>query len=87
FIINNKSIGPYGREVNIEEIEKGDIIQLSFDGIKYHHSLIIIDIIENIKNPTNIFIASHTEDSYNRRLSTYTFSKIRFIKIDGVRYY
>ena len=87
FLINNKGIGPYGKEINIDEVEKGDIVQLSFDGKKYHHTLIITDIIGFEKKPSSILIASHTEDSYNRRISTYTFEKIRFIKIDGVRYY
>lgn len=86
FLVNNKGVGPYGREVEISEIEKGDLIQLSFDGVRFHHSLVIVDIVNNIKNFSNILIASHTEDSLNRRLSTYTFNKIRFIKIDGVRY-
>ena len=86
FLVNNKGVGPYGREVEISEIEKGDLIQLSFDGVRFHQSLVIVDIVNNIKNFSNILIASHTEDSLNRRLSTYTFNKIRFIKIDGVRY-
>lgn len=87
FINNNKQVGPYGKEVNIERVEKGDIVQLSFDGEKYHHSLIITDIIGNSRDSSNILIASHTDDSYNRKISTYTYSKIRFIKIEGVRYY
>lgn len=87
FLIRNKGIGPYGREVGIKEIEKGDIVQLSFDGKKFHHTLAIVDIIKDIKKISNILIAAHTEDSYNRRISTYTFNRIRFIKIDGVRYY
>ena len=87
FLVNNNGVGPYGREVGIDEIERGDIIQLSFDGIRFHHSLVVIDIVNNIKSFTNILIAAHTEDSLNRRLSTYTFNRIRFIKIEGVRYY
>ena len=86
FLVNNKKVGPFGRKVGIEEIEKGDIAQLSFDGEKYHHTLVIVDIIGNIKNYSNILVATHTDDSYNRRISTYTFSEIRFIKIDGVNF-
>lgn len=87
FLVNNKGVGPYGREVEINEIEKGDIVQLSFDGERFHHSLVVVDIVNNIKSFSNILISAHTEDSLNRRISTYTFNKIRFIKIDGVRYY
>ena len=32
FLTNNKSVGPYGKEVKINEIKIGDIAQLSFDG-------------------------------------------------------
>ena len=87
FLVNNKGIGPYGKEINIEQLEKGDFIQLSFDGVRFHHSLVIVDIVNNIMSLNNILIATHTEDSLNRRVSTYTFNRIRFIKIDGVGYY
>ena len=86
FLVNNHGVGPYAREVGINEIERGDIIQLSFDGVRFHHSLAVIDIVKKRKSFNNILIATHTEDSLNRRVSTYTFNKIRFIKIDGTRY-
>ena len=87
FLVSNNGIGPFGREVRIEKIEKGDIIQLSFDQTRFHHSLVVVDILNNIRSLNNILISTHTEDSLNRRVSTYTFNRIRFIKIDGVRYY
>ena len=80
FLVNNKQTGPYGREAKLEELEKGDLIQLSFDGTTFGHTL----IITNIRNK-NIYIASHTEDSYDRNVLTYNFRKLRGIKIDGVR--
>jgi len=86
FLINNIGLGPYGREVEINQIERGDIIQLSFDETRFHHSLIVVDIVNNIKSFSNILIGTHTEDSLDRRVSTYTFNRIRFMKIDGVRY-
>ena len=84
FLVNNISVGPYGKIVDINQVEIGDIIQLSFDGIKYSHSLIIVDkYIKN--NKIKIFVASHTDDSYYRDLQTYNFKNIRFIKIEGAR--
>ena len=86
FLVNNKSIGPYGQEVDVGQVEIGDIVQLSFDGIKYSHSLIIVDkYLKN--NIIKIFVASHTDDSYYRELQTYKFKNIRFIKIEGARIY
>lgn len=84
FLIKNKSVGPYGRETEILNIEKGDVIQLSFDGQLFSHSLIIIKI-ENLLGLDGIKVASHTEDNFNKRVTEYNFQKIRFIHIDGGR--
>lgn len=86
FLIQNKTVGPFGKEVKLEEIEIGDLAQLSFDGTKYGHSLIITDIKNKI-DLSNIFIASHTLDSFNKKISSYNFKQIRFIHIEGVRKY
>lgn len=84
FLINNKYLGPYGKESNFELIEKGDIVQLSFDGNTFEHSLIIVDSI--IKNKIkSIYVAAHTDDCYYRDLKTYTYKKARFINIEGIR--
>lgn len=80
FLINNKSVGPYGKEVKKEEVEPGDIIQISFNGNTYAHSLLVVNKIES-----NIYITSHTFDSDNRNLETYSYRKLRGIKIQGVR--
>lgn len=80
FLVNNKTVGPYGREANLSELEKGDLIQLSFDGTTFGHTLIITDIRNG-----SIYIASHTEDSYDRDVKSYGFRKLRGIKIEGVR--
>lgn len=84
FLINNKSVGPIGNIVEIDKLEIGDIIQLSFDGIKFGHTLIIVNI-GDILTLDNIYTASHTYDSYNRRVSSYKFKDIRFIQIKGVK--
>lgn len=83
FIMNNKSVGPFGRILTIEEMELGDLIQISFNGDTFVHSLVIVDIV-GTKQLDNILIAAHTDNSLNRRLSSYNFQKARFIKIDGV---
>ncbi len=77
FLINNKGIGPIG-EVT-DKVQIGDIVQLSFDGIQFTHSLVIVRI-DNEK----IFTSSHSFDSYGRDIDTYTYKKRRFIHIKGV---
>ena len=84
YLIFNESLGPYGNEVSSTGIEIGDIAQLSFDGSKFSHSLVIVKI-EDKTNLNQIFISSHTFDSFNKRISEYNFEKIRFIHIEKVR--
>lgn len=83
FLINNKGVGPRGKEVEISGVQIGDIVQLSFDGIRFSHTLIIVNILDQ-PILDNIYIACHTFDSYNRRISTYNFKKIKFIHIENV---
>ena len=85
FLINNKGVGPYGIRIPMNEIDLGDIIQLSFDGKNFGHSLIVVKIKKPIKLD-NIFIAAHTYDSYNKPISEYSFQKVRFIHLEKVRF-
>ncbi len=80
FASENAGIGPFGREVRAREIELGDFIQLADDSGDYYHTLIITGF-----EPNDILICAHTDDSLNRRLSTYNYASLRFIHIDGVR--
>jgi len=86
FLVNNKSVGPQAKEVSQNKIEIGDIIQLSFDGIKFVHSLVIVNI-ENKYTQKGIKIASHTFDSFDKPISEYEFKKIRFIHIERIAKY
>ena len=83
FLISNKLNGPRGEQVEQKKLRIGDIIQLSFDGIKFTHTLIVVNI-ENIETLDKIYTASHTFDSYKRKVSSYNFKKIRFIHINEV---
>lgn len=84
FLINNKGVGPYGRTSKMSELEIGDIVQLSFDGTRFTHTLVIVKIGKP-ENLDKILVATHTFDSYGRSVSSYSYSEIRFIKIEGIR--
>lgn len=84
FLVQNKSLGPYGKDVKKEKIELGDIVQISFDGNQFAHSLIVVELNSTL-GLAGIKIASHTFDSFNKRVTEYSFQKIRFIHIEGVR--
>ena len=76
FLINNKYEGPRGKVIERDEIEIGDVIQLSFGNGIFGHSLIVTSI-----KGDNIRICAHTIDSKNRLLETYNYEHIRYIKI------
>ena len=86
FLINNKNIGPFGSNSKYNEVEKGDLIQLSFDKEKFSHTLIVVDVLLK-HNYRNIYVAAHTDDCFYRNILEYRFKDIRFIKIDGIRVY
>lgn len=71
--------GPFGREVSDGEIEIGDIVQLSFNGVTFGHNLVVVDTNYGIK------VAAHSFDVYGKDLMAYNFNKARFVHIQGVR--
>lgn len=84
FLVTNTSVGPFGMLVDFSETILGDLVQLSFDGYTFSHSLIIV------KKGNDFFstsIASHTSDSFNKSLSEYIFKDIRFVHVKGVRFW
>jgi hypothetical protein len=84
FLVNNRGRGPFGHDTTVENIEIGDIIQLSRGNNIFHHSLVVVS---TGKRPSeeNILVATHSMDSDNRPLASYEYSVARFIHIDGAR--
>lgn len=76
FLIDNRYEGPRGQLINREELQIGDLIQLSFNGIVYGHTLIVSSINQN-----DILVCAHSIDARNRALNSYNFEKIRYINI------
>ncbi len=83
FLTRNKGTGPYAEETPLAQVQPGDIIQLNFTGTVYGHSLLVVKVDEASEN--GIYIATHTDDSYERLLSTYTYHTARLLHIEGVR--
>lgn len=79
FLTGNKSIGPFGVETSLGNIQPGDIVQL-YGRNQYYHSLVIVNIQRE-----GVFVAAHSNDAYMRPLNTYVYEKERFIHIQGVR--
>lgn len=82
FAISNDSRGPYAQEVGIEDILPGDIIQLSFNPGIFSHSLLVVEVGKP-RSPSNVLLSTHSFDSDNRPLSSYSFMDIRYLKINA----
>ena len=80
FLVNNKSSGPKGIEASIDNLNIGDVIQLSFDKNTFSHSLIVI---QNGSNASNTLIAAHTFDTFGKSVKEYDYKKIRCIHINN----
>ena len=85
FLVGNKGIGPRGEKTDINNLKIGDIIQLKLLEKRFSHSLIIVDKKGN--SIDDIYIATHTEDAYYRKVSTYNFIDIRYIHIKDIGIY
>lgn len=78
FLISNKGQGPFGIETTIDNLEIGDIIQLNFDGVKFSHSLMVI---QSGKTVNDTLVATHTFDNFGKRVADYAYYNYRCIHI------
>lgn len=77
------SVGPFAREAALREMERGDIVQLSFDGVGWQHTPVVVAVGER-RGLSDILVAAHSADADDRPLSTYEFRRIRFLHLLGV---
>lgn len=83
FLVKNKGPGPQGEEVSLQDMQPGDIIQISTYLPNFHHTLVVTQT-GDIPTYDNTLIAAHSYDSLDRPLASYSISKIRFIHITAV---
>lgn len=82
FLTNNANAGPYGREVEMSEVEIGDLVQIATNQPDFHHTPIITAVGPQ-PSLKNILVAAHSYNADNRALDTYDIKKIRFIHVEG----
>jgi len=86
FAAENGGTGPYGYEVprrgmnGVPAVVPGDVVQLADAEGDFYHTLFITDV-----EGSEIFVAAHSDDALDRRLSTYNYASSRFIHIVGAR--
>lgn len=79
FLVNNKHEGPKGKIITREELQIGDVIQLSFSENVFGHTLIVSSIPKD--DDGKILVCAHSLDAQNRKLRSYNFQKLRCIQI------
>lgn len=80
FLLTKDRVGPFGEVKNLESLEKGDLIFLRQNPLRFNHS-VIISKIEN----GQIFVCAHSDDSLDRPLSTYNFIELQAVHIIGTK--
>ncbi len=71
--------GPAAREVPYGALAPGDVVQLSFDGVRWAHSPVVVSA-----GSDGVRVAAHSEDADERPLAGYDFARARFLHVFGV---
>lgn len=78
-----QSPGPIAEEVPLASLLPGDIVQLSFDGISYQHTPVVV-AARNASSADEVLVAAHSMDADYRPLSTYDYQIAKYLHITGV---
>jgi hypothetical protein len=79
FMTQNTDVGPFGRDATSDELELGDVVQLANSRSEFYHTLMITGFEGN-----EILVSGHTNDALDRPLSSYNYSSLRVLHINGV---
>ncbi len=77
------SLGPFGRPCKISQLMPGDVVQLSFDGKSFQHTVLVVSTGWPA-SLNHILVAAHSNDTDNQPLLSYTFHHLRCIHFQGV---
>ena len=80
FMTGNDDVGPFMREVRRRDVRPGDVIQLANADGDFYHTLMVTGIERQ-----TILVSAHSDDALDRRLSTYNYSSLRYLHVEGVR--
>lgn len=83
FLVTNQTRAVFGREVSMENVLPGDLVQLANKTGMFYHSPVISEVSYPI-TLENILVCAHSYDALDRPLSTYQYDSLRFIHIEGV---
>lgn len=79
FVVANTELGPFGEETDRAALMLGDFVQLgNRDG--YYHTPIVTGFAGGMP-----LVSAHSYDVYNKPLDSYTYERIRYMHVLGVR--
>lgn len=77
------SVGPAARETALWELQPGDVVQLSFDGVGWQHTALVVSA-DRASSPDEVLVAAHSYDADDRPLASYVYQAARYLHILGV---
>ncbi len=80
FMVGNEGVGPYMTQIRRRDVRPGDVIQLANAQDDFYHTLIVTGV-----DRQTILVSAHSDDALDRRLSTYNYSSLRYLRVEGVR--
>ncbi|MFT3952398.1 MAG: amidase domain-containing protein [Oscillospiraceae bacterium] len=80
FITTNGGASLYGEEQGLSAAIPGDVVQLSFDGVRFTHSALVTMVRRG-----EVFVTSHSYDRLDKPTGGYPYKMLRVIHILGVR--
>ncbi len=80
FIVNNRDAGPFATETTRDRMQVGDVVQVAKEDGDYYHTMIITGFANG-----EILVSAHSDDYFNRTLSSYNYTYIRYLHIGGIR--
>ncbi|MBQ7660708.1 MAG: amidase domain-containing protein [Clostridia bacterium] len=83
FLTQNEGVGPFGFEASENALDVGDVVQLANREGVFYHSL----LVSGFDEVRGILVSAHSDDAFDRPLSTYSYAFARYIHISGVRFY
>lgn len=80
FLVTNGGPGPWGSVVDRDRVLPGDLLQLGDADGRFYHTPVVLAVEDG-----EIYVAAHTIDALWRPLSSYSFERVRYLHIPGVR--
>lgn len=77
---DGKQCGPCAEVATAQDMQPGDLVQISANGERFTHTPVVVAVIGN-----TILVAAHSYDADYRPLDTYDYQAVRYLHITGIK--